>query len=231
MSNNSNTISSLPSGSGSTVSFYESPFKIGFSILRNVDKKILLLPLDRFGIVKQFEKHDWVFKASQFFVGILLCTPLVNYVVLPLFEGMRAELSFTAHSSLATLADQSQKEFGVTVQLSDTEFTRILEAIKEKNALEKLTLTQGVVNDQRTSELAELLQSNTSLLELNLSSNKALTSTGAKRLADSLKFNTTLKKLRLNSCSITRVGAEALVASVKDRESPPIIELWSNQIQ
>lgn len=203
--------------------WYIRPFKVAQDMSLAADKKILLLPLDRFGIVKLLEKNDRVFKATQLLVRGLLRVPGVNSVVLSLFDRMGAELSVTAHDAITSLANKSVTELTFNARpyaLRDTAFTRILEAVKEYNHLQKLHLTDREVDDARTIQLEELLRGNSSLTELELRNNIGITSTGAQRLAKGLESNKTLQKLELSCTAISDVGAEKLLAIRKGRNPP-----------
>lgn len=236
MNDNSNTISSLSRGFSSSPLFYMRPFNMGLAILNRVDQKILLLPLDRFGIVRWVEKHDWAFTATQLFVVGILSVPFVNNVALALFDKMGAELSLETHRTIASLADKSVTELKFNaVRLYDTGFTRILAAINEYSNLQNLELTFGVVGDEHTTELAKFLEHNKSLIKFDLSSNPGITSTGAEKLAEGLKLNTTLNILTIRSCQITDAGTQALedAAVIRDqnrKDFPLLLDLRWNRI-
>lgn len=195
------------------------PQRVGRKILDNPDKKILLLPLDRFGIVDWLEKHDVVFLVTQDIVGGLLLIPLLNDVVFAIFERMGAELSGEVHDTIRNLAHHTttgvyfNARENPNIFLRDTAFKRILEAIKKYNptGLEELNLSGNEIHGKRAEELFEVLKSNTTLKRVILSQNE-MDDNDAEKLAQALQANSklSLELLGLTENKISQVGAAKL---------------------
>ena len=66
------------------------------------------------------------------------------------------------------------------------------------------------ITDEGAKRLAEAIQINTTLQELNISMNK-ITDEGAKRLAEAIQINTTLQKLNISKNWISKEGVMRIV--------------------
>ena len=84
-----------------------------------------------------------------------------------------------------------------TWRISDAHIVALAEALKQNTSLTELDLSSNHISDQGAADLAEALKQNMSLTELNLSAND-ISAQGAAALAEALKQNTSLTQLNLS---------------------------------
>ena len=77
--------------------------------------------------------------------------------------------------------------------------------------------------------VAEILKSNTSVMEVDLHWNTEIGDEGAKAFAEALKVNATLKELILYDCGIGGVGAAAFAESLRSNTSLTLLNLDGNE--
>ena len=90
-------------------------------------------------------------------------------------------------------------------------------------------LFRHAIGVEGAKALAHALESNTTLLGLDLSNNK-IGDEGAKALALALKSNTTLSELDLKDNEIGDEGAQALAHALESNTTLSKLSLWSNEI-
>ncbi|XP_051726850.1 uncharacterized protein LOC127500029 isoform X41 [Ctenopharyngodon idella] len=110
-------------------------------------------------------------------------------------------------------------------ELGDTRVNQIAALLQDKHCkLNTLMLCNCGLTEESCLALATVLTSNSSLKELDISSNN-LQDSGVKKLQNALEnTNCTLEKLRLSDCSITEEGYKALASALRSNPSH-LIEL------
>ncbi|XP_051726817.1 uncharacterized protein LOC127500029 isoform X8 [Ctenopharyngodon idella] len=111
-------------------------------------------------------------------------------------------------------------------KLGDTRVNQIAALLQDKHCkLNTLKLCDCGLTEENCSALATVLTSNSSLKELDISSNN-LQDSGVKKLQNAFEnTNCTLEKLRLSDCSITEEGYKALASALRSNPSSHLIEL------
>uniref|UniRef100_A0A8C2KNZ5 NACHT domain-containing protein n=1 Tax=Cyprinus carpio TaxID=7962 RepID=A0A8C2KNZ5_CYPCA len=105
-------------------------------------------------------------------------------------------------------------------ELGDTRVNQITALLQDKHCkLNTLQLHGCGLTEESCSALATVLRSNSSLKELDMSSNN-LQDSGVKKLRNGLEdTNCTLEKLGLSDCSITEEGYKALASALRSNPS------------
>ncbi|KAA0711822.1 NACHT, LRR and PYD domains-containing protein 3 [Triplophysa tibetana] len=153
---------------------------------------------------------------------------LVQEIQKHLSEGSlsSSDLSPAQWSALAFVlltSDEELEEFELQkYKKSDECLIRLLPVVKSsKHAL----LNNCNLTDKSCSSLAEVLSSDNSLEELNMSNNN-LQDDGVKRLSEGLKnTNCELNKLSVSECSIGEEGYKCLYSAVRSNPESHLIEL------
>ena len=86
------------------------------------------------------------------------------------------------------------------------------------NTLQELDLSQASITDNVVSHLSRALQHNSSVTNLNLSCNMAITNTGAVALSEMLRVNKSLRELNLRGTSVGEEGATALMEGLQHNQ-------------
>lgn len=110
-------------------------------------------------------------------------------------------------------------------------FNLLVKLLKRNGALKKLSLNGSNLNDTDIQMLTNVLECNTSLLELKFFyANTELGGKVAEHFAEVLKKNSTLTTLCLLDCNIGNVGTEALAGALKDNKTLITLDLWRNNV-
>ena len=103
------------------------------------------------------------------------------------------------------------------------------DALKSNTTLTELNLSSNFIGDAGAASVADALKSNTTLTKLNLSSN-GIGAAGAASVADALKSNSTLTKLNLSENDIGDAGAASVADALKFNTTLTKLNLSSNGI-
>ena len=94
---------------------------------------------------------------------------------------------------------------------------KLAEVIQINKTLQELNISKNNITDEGAQRLAEAIQINKTLQELNISKNN-ITDEGAKRLAEAIQVNTTLQELNISKNWISKEGVMKIVeACTKNR--------------
>ena len=91
----------------------------------------------------------------------------------------------------------------------------ITEILRHSNCFKTLNISYCSVDDQGVKSLASALEMNSSLEELNLRENVAVTDIGHMTLGESLKRNRALKRLDVSHCGIGDQGVKSLASALE----------------
>ena len=105
----------------------------------------------------------------------------------------------------------------------------IAEAIEVNTTLQNLDISSNNISDAGAAAISDSLKRNSSLVKLNMSRNK-ITSEGAKKMVEALQVNTTLKQLDLSINKICDDGATAISNDLISNISLQVLNISHNSI-
>ena len=117
----------------------------------------------------------------------------------------------------------------LTGTMTDDQVLIFCHCLMNNSTLTELNLSSNKFTDDGSRRLAEAIQVNTTLQELNISMNK-ITDEGAKRLAEAIQINTTLKELNISMNIITDEGAKILAEAIQVNITLQELNIASNEI-
>ncbi|XP_078515289.1 NACHT, LRR and PYD domains-containing protein 12-like [Lissotriton helveticus] len=135
-------------------------------------------------------------------------------------------------SALETNTSLTELDLRSNEDLGDAGVKKLCEGLKHPNCkLQKLRLYACSITGSWCGDLASVLKINTSLTELDLSSNRELRDAGVKKLCEGLKHpNCKLQTLRLVLCSLTGSCCKDLASVLETNSSLTELDLNHNRL-
>ena len=113
--------------------------------------------------------------------------------------------------------------------MTNDQMSLICDCLMNNTTLIELNLSSNKITDEKVVRLAEAIKMNTTLQSLDISHN-TLSYNGISSISDCLKFNSTLCKLNLSSNKISDKGAERLAEAIQINTTLQELNISMNKI-
>ena len=153
------------------------------------------------------------------------------------YGNIKEELWFVDEITDLTYAKQFLQcclgaEYHVNVtgaMMTDDQMSLFYDCLMNNSTLTELNLSSNQITDERAMRLAKAIQVNTTLQSLDISHN-TISDDGLSSISDCLKINATLSKLNLSNNIITVEGAKRLAEAIKVNKTLQELNISKNWI-